>query len=212
MSRLFYMPGACSLAAHILVEEIGVANEIIPTLVPRGENRDPSYLAIHPRGLVPALELPDGILTEAVAILLHLAKRYPMAQLLPDAGSTEEARTFEWLAFLTNTLHVAYAGLWRPERFTQDEAAGRIIVAEAKARIISFNTDIEYKMRDGRRFATGGRYTVADPFLLVFFRWANRIGLEAPTTYPAWTSWARRTEDRPAVSRALTREGVSLWA
>ncbi len=209
--KLFYTPGACSMAPHIALEEIGSTCGILPVLVPRGDNATEAYRAIHPRGFVPALEIDGGILTEAVAILLHLARRHPQSELLPAAGSVDEARTFEWLAFLTNTVHVAYAGLWRPERFTDDEAARERIIGEATCRIAALNGSIERKLADGRSHASGENYSLADPFLLVFYRWANRIGLDAPASYPAWTDWARRIERRPAVQRVLDREGTSLW-
>jgi glutathione S-transferase len=199
------------MAAHIVLEELRATAKIVPTLVPRGENKRPEYLAVHPRGFVPVLETADGALTEVVAILLHLAQTHPRAGLLPAPGSIAEARTFEWLAWLTNTVHVAYAGLWRLERFTDDEAAGRRIVDEAKARIAAFDADIERKFEDGRVFAVGDAYTIADPFLFVFFRWANRIGLDAANACPAWTRWALMMEQRPSVAKVLKSEGVSLW-
>lgn len=209
--KLYFMPGACSMAAHIVVEEAHALDEITPTLVRRGENRAAAYLAVNPRGFVPTLELADGILTEAVAVLLYLARRYPKASLLPEAGTVSEARVLEWLAWLSSTVHVAYACLWRPERFTPDDAAGQALVGYARDRIAACNDEIELRMADGRRFAVGTGYTLADPYLLVFFRWANRIGLDAPTAYPAWTAWAKIVGERPAVARVLQREGVSLW-
>jgi glutathione S-transferase len=207
--KLYHTPGACSMACHIALEETGAAFE--PVVVPRGKNRTPEYLAVHPRGLVPVLELDDGThLTEAVAILLHVARRFPEAGLLPEAGTIEEARAFEWLAWLTNTLHVAYACLWRPERFTDDPAARAALIAEAKDRIDALNHEAEARL--GSPFAAGGTYSVADPFLLVFFRWANRVEFDAAGRHPDWTAWARRVEERPAVQRVLVREGVSLWS
>ena len=120
--KLYHTPGACSMACHIALEEAGAAFE--PVVVPRGQNRTAEYLAVHPRGFVPVLEQDDGQrLTEAAAILLHVARRFPEARLLPEAGTVEEARAFEWLMWLTNSLHIAYACLWRPERFTDDPAA-----------------------------------------------------------------------------------------
>jgi glutathione S-transferase len=158
------------------------------------------------------LELDGGQrLTEAAAILLHVARRYPAARLLPQGGSLEEARVFEWLAWLTSTLHIAYAHLWRPERFTADQAARKVLAEEAKEHIARFNDTIEQRFR-GQDFAVGSSYSVADPYLLVFFRWANRIGLNPAGGLPAWTAWARRMEQRPAVARVLEREDVSLWA
>ena len=207
--KLYHTPGACSMACHIALEEAGAAFE--PVVVPRGQNRTAEYLAVHPRGFVPVLEQDDGQrLTEAAAILLHVARRFPQARLLPEAGTVEEARAFEWLMWLTNSLHIAYACLWRPERFTDDPAARAAMAAEAKERIDALNREIEPRLASSV-FAAGASYSVADPFLLVFLRWANRIGLGAAERYPAWTAWARRMESRPAVARVLAREGVSLW-
>jgi glutathione S-transferase len=207
--KLYHTPGACSMACHIALEEAGAVFD--PVVVPRGQNRTDEYLAVHPRGFVPVLEQDDGQrLTEAAAILLHVARRFPGAGLLPEAGTIEEARAFEWLMWLTNSVHVAYACLWRPERFTDDPAARAAVAAEAKDRIDALNREIEPRLGDGA-FAAGAPYSVADPFLLVFLRWANRIGLGAAERYPGWTAWARRMESRPAVSRVLAREGVSLW-
>ena len=207
--KLYHTPGACSMACHIALEEAGAAFE--PVVVPRGQNRTAEYLAVHPRGFVPVLEQDDGQrLTEAAAILLHVARRFPEARLLPEAGTVEEARAFEWLMWLTNSLHIAYACLWRPERFTDDPAARAAMAGEAKERIDALNREIEPRLASSV-FAAGASYSVADPFLLVFLRWANRIGLNAAERYPAWTAWARRMESRPAVARVLAREGVSLW-
>jgi glutathione S-transferase len=209
--KLYHSPGACSMACHIALEEAGAEYEPIPVLLAKRENHAPAYLAIHPRGFVPVLELDDGRrLTEAAAILLHIARRFPDARLLAEAGTIEEARTFEWLMWLTNSVHVAYACLWRPERFTDDPAARAALVAEAPRRIDPLNCEIEPRLRSGA-FAAGKSHSIADPFLLVFFRWANRIGLDPAARYPGWTAWARRMEDRPAVARVLAREGVSLW-
>lgn len=212
MLKLYHSPGACSMACHIALEETGAPFEPVPVLLAKRQNREPAYLAVHPRGFVPVLELDDGQrLTEAAAILLHVARRFPEARLLPEAGSLEEARVVEWLMWLTNTVHVAYACLWRPERFTDDPAARAALVEEAKDRIDALNRTIEPRLGEGM-FTAGASYSVADPFLLVFFRWARRIGLEPAERYPVWTAWARRMESRPAVARVLAREGVSLWA
>jgi glutathione S-transferase len=86
-----------------------------------------------------------------------------------------------------------------------------MLAEEAKEHIARFNDTIEQRL-GGQDFAVGSSYSVADPYLLVFFRWANRIGLNPAGGLPAWTAWARRMEQRPAVARVLEREDVSLWA
>lgn len=209
--KLYYSPGACSMACHIALEEAAADVELVPVPLREKANRDAEYLKLHPRGFVPLLQMASGEhLTEAAAILLHIARSRPSAGLLPEAGSLEEARVFEWLAWLTNTLHIAYACLWRPERFSSDERARECIVEEAKARIAELNATIEKRIEQ-RRFAAGSSYSLADPYLLVFFRWANRIGLDAAHEHPAWSNWAKHIEQRPAVVRVLQREGISIW-
>jgi glutathione S-transferase len=209
--KLYHSPGACSMACHIALLDAGADFEAIRVLLAEGEHRSPAYRAINPRGLVPVLEIEGGQrITEAAAILLHIARRFPDARLLPEAGSPEEARAFEWLAWLTNTMHIAYACLWRPERFTDAPPAREALVAGARDRIDALNRDVETRIAEAP-FAAGTAYSVVDAFLLVFFRWANRIGLDAAERYPAWTAWARRTEVRPAAARVLEREGISLW-
>ncbi|MBB4039597.1 glutathione S-transferase [Microvirga flocculans] len=211
MLKLYYSPGACSMAAHIALEETGVDYETCSVLVSKGETQTPEYLSLNPRGYVPLLDLGGERLTEVVAILVHLARRYPEVGLAPAVGSLAEARVMELAAWLTNTLHVAYACLWRPKRFTTDEAAGKAISEAATARIDALNQEIETHLAK-RSFAVGETYTFADPYLLVFFRWANRIGLDASSRYPNWTQWARRIEARPSVAHVLAKEGVSLWS
>jgi len=209
--KLYYSPGSCSMGPHIALEEAGAAYEPVPVVLAKGGNHTPEYRAIHARGLVPVLQTDGQSLTEAVAIMLHIARRWPDAGLLPPAGSLAEARALELLVWLTNTLHVAYACLWRPARFTKDAAAGEVIQGEAKERIAAFNDEIETRFEDGRPFAAGDAYSLADAFLIVFFRWANLIGLDTAGRYPRWRAWATRMEVRPAVARVLNQEGVSLW-
>src|SRR5690349_4510715 len=99
--RLYYAPGACSMAPHIALEEIGEPFEAIAVSLRAGEHQSAEYLAVNPKGLVPALavdgERPRRVLTEVPAILIHLARRHPEAGLLPD-DPWAEARCVEWLA------------------------------------------------------------------------------------------------------------------
>src|ERR1700680_1478517 len=114
---LYYSPGACSMSAHIALEEVGTEYE--PRVVKLAENqqRQPDYLAINPRGRVPVLVLADGtVLTECAAILLYLARKFPKAKLWPD-DPLAQARCIEWLSWLASSVHVAFAQTRRPPRF-----------------------------------------------------------------------------------------------
>lgn len=211
--RLYYSPGACSLAVHVVLEEIDTPFALHEVSVARGETQQSAYLAMNPKGRVPVLEIPSEAkpLTELPAILVYLARRHPEAGLLP-ASPIAEARVLEWLAWLADWVHgVGYGELWRPQRFcVQDptlhealRANGRRIVHEAYA-------TIEQKLGDGRRWAVASGYSIADPFLLVLYRWGNRIGMHMCEQYPAWSAHTQRMLERPAVKRTLEREAISI--
>ena len=121
--RLYYSPGACSLAVHIALEEIGAPFERREVSVARGETTQPDYLAVNPKARVPALAIAgeSRVLTELPAILTFLARQHPEANLLPSSNALDEARCHEWLAWLAGWVHgVGYGELWRPLRFVSD--------------------------------------------------------------------------------------------
>jgi len=207
--KLYYSPYACSMACHIALRECRA--EVDLHLVPRGQNRTPEHLSVHEDGHVPVLEMAGGArLTEAVAILLHLAQTYRQAALLPTAGSTGEARVFEWLAWLSSSLHVAYAAHWRPERFTGDMPARAALQRGGHDRILLLNDRIEQRIKGKRTVAE--RYSLADIYLFVFYSWNARIGIDATRRYPRWSEWAYRMMDRAAVREALSIEAVDPFA
>lgn len=210
--RLYYSPGACSLAAHIVLEEVGVPYEGTVVSSMTGATQSPEYLAINPKGRVPALAGPeDGVLTEVTAILVWLALRFPEAELLPR-DPLHHARTLEWMSFLTGAVHAqSYAQIWRGARFADDAALHPAIAEKGKRNVAEQYTYIEDVLDDGREYAVAGAgYSVADPFLLVFYRWGGRIGLDMAARFPAWTRIADRVVARPAVQRTLAAEGISI--
>jgi glutathione S-transferase len=214
--RLYYAPGACSMAPHIALEEIGAPYKAVAVSLRNGEHQSADYLSVNPKGFVPALAV-DGtrrVLTEAPAILIHLALRHPEAGLLPE-DPWAEARCFEWLAWLSNWLHATgFSALWRPERFTVDEAARRAVAEAGREIVRSAFAAIEGRLAakgDAPWCIAGAGFGVADAFLLVFYRWGGRLGLDMRFLYPMWTGLAERTVERPAVRRVLAREGVEVW-
>lgn len=212
--RLYYSPGACSLAVHVVLEEIGTPYTLQEVSVARAETQQSAYLALNPKGRVPALAIPSEtkLLTELPAILVYLARQRPEANLLPIASAVEEARAHEWLEWLSGWVHgVGYGGIWRPERFcAQDTSAHEAISANGRRVVEEAYATIERTLGDGREWALPSGYTIVDPFLLVLYRWGNRIGLGMRANYAAWTALAERTLERPAVQRVLAREGISI--
>ncbi|MEX3635146.1 glutathione S-transferase family protein [Paraburkholderia sp. BR14320] len=211
--RLYFSPGACSLAAHIVLEETGAPFELISVPVAKGANLQPGYLAVNPKGRVPALAIPGEprVLTELPAIVTFIARRhYQTLAMLPTAP-VDEARCHEWFAWLAGWVHgVGFGGLWRPARFVAEVSLHAAVSAHARQTIETAFAQIESTLTDGCSYALPCGYTIVDPFLLVLYRWGMRIGLPMGDRYQAWTASARRVVERPAVQRALHSEGISL--
>lgn len=211
--RLFYSPGACSMAPHTVLEELGVPYEPVRLVIAEGDNRKPEYLAINPRGRVPALAIADAqgerILTEASAIMVYLARRHPEAGLLPEDPESF-ARALEWMSWLGSTMHQAgVRTVFRPERFTVDPAGAPAIAEQGRAAIRAGYADIESRLT-GKLFALADRYSIVDIYLLVFYRWGNRCGLAMRKEYPNYSRVMDGVRQRAAVQRVIAREGIEI--
>jgi len=207
--ELYYSPIACSLAVHISLEEAGqpfVAHRIV---LNEGQHLEPAYRAINPRARVPALRIDGTVVTEVPALLNYVSSLNPAAGLVPPPGTLQFARCFEWLAFLSSSVHVAYAQFRRPERFAPpDFACTDALVEQGR-----LNTRALFLEIDGRLespWALGEQYSVADAYLFPFYLWGERVGLGMERDCPHWTRWKDRMLERPAVSRALEREGLQV--
>jgi len=219
--RLFYSYGACSMAPHIVLEEIGVPFEL--TLVSsRGEREGagtatPEWCAVNPKGRIPALlSVPgssggaDGLLTEVPAIMVYLATRHPEAGLLP-ADPAGMARCVEWMNWLSGNVHaMSYGQIWRAQRYSDDEETLDAIRERGRRNLLEQHAYIEGLLGDGRDWAIPQGYGIVDSYLLVFFQWGQRIGLPMRADYPAWASATDRVLARPAVTRVLKEEGVEI--
>jgi glutathione S-transferase len=209
MIALYYSPGACSLAPHVVLEELGIEFEPRRVALAEGEHLKPDYLAVNPRARVPALETEGEVYTEAPALLIYLAGLDSGSGLLPPAGTGARARCLEWLGWLSSTHHIAYAAFWRPRRFLPEGVPTEPLVAEGRRNIERGNAEIEQRIGPG--WILGDDYSVADAYLLPFYRWGYRIGIDMRAECPKWSAWAERMLERPAVRRAVEREGISLY-
>ena len=208
--KLYYSPGACSLAPHVALRETGADFEPVRVMVADEENNSAAYLAVNPRGRVPALEVDGEVYTEAAALLVFIASRAPKAGLLPPSGTPQLARTLEWLAWFGNNLHIAYAHLWRPERFLPAEADSTVMADFARESILRLNAELEERIAGP--WLVGEAYGLSDIYSLPFYRWGNRIGLDMRAACPSWTGLVTRMLDRPAVRDALEAEGLEREA
>lgn len=211
MLKLYYSPGACSLAPHIVLEELGLSYQLELISIPEGKTGTPEYLAINPKGRVPVLVTEAGeVLTEAPAICWYLSRRSGHPVLFPH-DELAAARALEWCNWLSGTVHaMAFGQIWRPHRFLTDEALYPKLQVKGRADVLDHFALIEQRLA-GRDWSVGSAYTYVDAYLTVFFRWGNRIGLDMRADYPSWSIHAERVADRVAVQRALQREGIEIW-
>ena len=209
--KLYYSPGACSLASHIALEEAGAVYEPVLTKLSDGAQRTPEFLRLNPKGRVPVLADGDFVVTENPAILRYVARAHPAVRLWPD-DPREEARCAEWLAWCSSGIHVTYAHTRRPERYADDEAAKAEVVRKGYAASRSVWEAVEAKLAaSGSAWAAGSGYSVADPYVFLFWLWGRSpaLGYDMARDFPAWTEHAGRMGERPAVRAALEREGIA---
>jgi glutathione S-transferase len=213
MLKLFYAPNACSLAPHIALNEAGADYEAILVDTKAGEQRTAPYLAINPKGRVPALATERGILTEVPVLLAYIARLFPQAALAPLAWKTaaDQFDFFEMQSFntyLASTVHITYAHLFRPERYADSDAAK----ADMKAKVAKSLGDqlrlVEERFADGREWVHGPHYTTSDPYLYVFTRWLDREGAGGIARFPKLAAHRARMQARPAVKKTLEQEGL----
>ncbi len=213
MYHLYFSPGACSVAPHIVLEEIGrpYTTELRRVdLASKAEHiTDPAYLKINPKGRVPALRTTDGVLTEAPAILLYLARKHPEAGFLPS-NAEAEARCCEWMAWASTAIHaVAFGQIIRPQRFVGDAKDYPAVIAKGRQNLAEAFALVERQLQ-GRDWAVPGGYTIADPYLLFYYRAAKIAGVPMEQRFPLWTALSERVMARPAVERVLKREAEAL--
>lgn len=208
MLTLYYSPGACSMATHMTLEEVGAEFTPKRVMLANDEQKTEAYLRVNPRGRVPALALEDGtVLTENVAILPYLAERFPEKRLMPD-DALGRAQAISLMAWFASGVHPIFTHVRRPERFVSDEAARPDVVATAMKSFWAACQEIERTL-GGREHFVGDRLSVADIYSLVFYNWAYRVDLPVQEL-GAFTKLKDRVANRPGIRRALEREESPL--
>lgn len=194
--KLYYSPGACSLADHIALHEAGMEFNLVKVDLRTHTLEDGRpYADINPKRAVPALQFDDGeVLTENVAILSYIADQKPS---LVPAGRLGRYRLLEMLAYFASDLHKAYHPLFVPSA-TEAEKRQAAAAVESKLQYV-------VSILQGP-FLFGSHVTVADPYLFVMLMWAAKMKLAVPD---ALADFQRRMHERPAVNLALKHEGLS---
>lgn len=206
--KLYYSPGACSFASHIVLHETGVAFTTERVVIADGAHLRPEYLAVNPRGRVPTLVIDGEAVTENSAILTWLGQRD--GRFFPATGTLAAARASEWLGWLTSAVHTSIGQIWRGHRFADDVGHHEAIRARGLKWLEQQYAEIDDRLRSGP-YALGSSYSVVDANLLVFYRWGNRIELPMRDRYPAWTRHAERLLERDAVQRTIAAEGIAIF-
>jgi len=197
--KLYYSPGACSLASHIVLEELGVPFEpVFVSLKRKVTAAGADFNAINPKGYVPVLELDGGaLLTEGTAILQYLADLKPAAGLAPANGTLERYRLQEWLGFINSEIHKAFGPLFDPSAADAAKDLARQRIAR--------RFDYTEQALAGREFLVGNRFTVADAYLYTVLGWSDHAGIDLGR-WPALRAYHARIATRPAVLAAQAAE------
>lgn len=200
--KLYYMPGACSLAPHIVANEAGIALDLVKVDgKTKKTGNDQDFLATNPNGYVPVLVLDDGqTLTEAQLVVQYLADQKPETGLMPPAGEMARYRVQQWLAFISSELHKSFSPFFRPGTPDETKAANRAHLGKRLAHVD--------EQLAGRPYLTGETFTAADAYLWTILGWAKFADIDlAP--YANIRTFMGTVAARPAVVKTLREEGLA---
>ncbi|NUB43834.1 glutathione transferase GstA [Fertoebacter nigrum] len=199
--KLYYSPGACSLASHIVLHEVGADFSIEKVDIrAKVTETGADYWAINPKGAVPALDTGDGVLTEGVAIMQYLADSHGATTLAPAPGTMARARVQEALNFVSAEVHKGYSPLFNPA-ITEEGRSAAMANLHRKLGIL------EATLADGRDYLTGADFTLPDAYAFVVTGWSGRLGVDL-AAYPRLQAMTGRVAGRPAVQQAMQAEGL----
>jgi glutathione S-transferase len=201
---LYYAPNTCALATHIALEEAGAAYETVRVDFRSNEQRGADYLAVNPKGRVPSLATPEGILTETPALLVYVAQTWPEARLAPLADPFALAQAQAFNSYLCSTVHVAHAHRMRGARWADDEAAFEAMRRKVPQSVGDAFALIERGMLKGP-WVLGDAYSVCDGYLFTLAQWLEGDGVDVGRL-PRVLEHRARVAARPATQRALAAE------
>jgi glutathione S-transferase len=199
--KLYYAPGACSLAPHIVAREAGLPIDLVKVdLGAKKTEAGENYLDVNGKGYVPALRLDDGqVLTEAAAVLQYLADRKPDAGLASASGTLERYRLAEWLTFVSSEIHKGLGALFNPKLTDEMKA---VLKDKVAPRLVWLDRELA-----GRDYLMGKDFSVADAYAFTVLNWAGMLAVDlAP--YANVRAFMDRVATRPAVREALRAEGL----
>jgi glutathione S-transferase len=199
--KLYYAPGACSQAAHILLHETRLPHTSEAVNLRHKTRADGSdYFAVNPKGAVPALELDGGeVLTENGAVLQYIGDQVKDGVLLPTSG-LPRYRVIEWVSHLGSDVHKSFSPLFNPASSDEMKTAAREMVAK--------RLDYVERQLEGRDYLAGDSMTVADPYLFAMLGWTGNVGLDL-ARWPNLSAFRQRMMKRESVQTVLKAEGLA---
>ncbi len=204
MLTLYYAAHTCSLASHIALEDAAADYATVRVSFADDEQRRPEYLAINPKGRVPALVTGRGILTETPAMLAFIAQSFPQAGLAPLDDPFLFAQVQAFNSYLCSTLHVAHSHRMRGYRWADDIKAIEAMQRKVPQSVAACYELIEHHML-GTPWVMGKTYTICDPYLFTMAQWLEGDGVD-PSRFPNVVDHRRRMSERPQVQRAIAEE------
>ena len=204
MLKLYYVPGTCALASHIVLVEAGAPHTVERLDFKTNQQNSPDYLKINPKGRVPTLVTDRGVLTETPAILAYIAQTFPQAKLAPLDDAFEFAKLQAFNSYLCSTVHVNHAHKGRGYRWATEESSFADMKGMvSKTMAASFGL-IERDMLKGP-WVMGESYTVGDAYLYTLTLWLAGDGVDV-ATLPKVKAHKERMEQRPAVQKVLAEQ------
>lgn len=200
--KLFYKPGACSLAAHIILREVGATfsvDEVDTNVGQTKSGRD--FKQLNPKGYVPALELDTGeIMTEGASILQYIADQHPDSQLTPAVGTIARARMQEHLNYTSSELHKAFGPLF-------SDTASEAQQVDARENVAQKFDYMNQLLSDDREYLVESKFTVADAYMFVVMNWSNFVGIDLDK-WPNIAIYVAHIAARPSTKEAMLAEGL----
>lgn len=210
--KLYYAPGACSFVPHSMLEQAGATFEPVAIRLHKNEQHAPEYLAINPRAQVPVLVDEGAVITQIVAIVLHIDALFPEAALIPRERLAR-TRFIETLAWMNNTVHPTFTHIFMPFKYTDDEAARQAIKTHAIAQYRHLLGELQELLRRtrtaGNDWLSGAHCGALDTYALTLLRWGTIAGIDPEDTPELWAH-VQRSAKVPAVGRAIERERLQL--
>ena len=206
MLKLYFTPGTCALATHIALAEAGAEYTTERIDFKANQQQSPEYLAINPKGRVPALVTDRGILTENPAMLAYIAQSFPKAKLAPLDDPFAFAQVQAINSYLSSTVHVAHSHKGRGYRWATEESSFADMKKTIPKSMGAVFALLERSMLQGP-WMMGETYTICDPYLFTLTGWLEGDSVDI-TTLPKVADHFKRMKDRPAVQKALAEEKV----